>query len=461
MVKLLDTMEIIHLFIYQPIFNLLYLLYSLLWNNFAIAIISLAFIVKVATIPMVNSQKRMASKQKEVAGKLKELKVTYKDDPQTLMKEQMKLQGGIGSAFGGCLMMIITIILFLQIRSTILDLTNQGWHAFNKVAYVESWKRPEDSLKFDIPKLTTGEHKISLEVLVSNKTFKQDVRFWVYSTDADKEKYKKEAETYLKSNSTSLGQLNGSYGVVKVAASDNSDVSSIYFPSFSDNFVVNENLGRVDIYFRIPFDSKDLQIKAKIDEVDITNFALTKGEMINLKYFGIDLGKTAIEVAPNGDLISNLIHPSVLPYLILAVLLGLSQFFSIKYLTPTKKTELLEAENIIEGEIIEEKVELSKTKDQKKKEKIEKDIDNKVVKEKDLAEDMAKTMEDMGSSMGWMLSVMSVITSLGILGGSHFFPSGLSIYWTAQSLFDIIKGILSNKFVQEVTKSPEVIVKQV
>lgn len=444
-------MDIIHALIYQPIFNLLFLLYTYLGNNLGIAIIVLGIIVKVAMTPIMNSQKKMAQKQKDISKQLNELKIKYKDDPQTLLKEQMKLQGGIGSSLGGCLMLIITIILFLQIRGVILDLTNQGWHAFNKVAYIESWKQGETNLTFPVSDLSAGKHKISFDITSNEYTYKQDVYFWVYSNNDEKTKFEKEASDAFSSNSSNVGQFNNSSGVVKFNSVEGNHRMSAYSPNFTSNFVVNSGLKDLNFYFRYPFEINKLDIKLKIDDKEIQNLAYSKGKLVNLNFFGIDLGTTALEAAPNSNLLGNITNPSVLPYIALALILGISQYFGIKYLSPTKSTDIVESKNIIEGEVIEEKAELAKTKDEKKKQKLQKDIQNKEKNETSQAEDMAKTMEDMSASMSWMFASLSVITSLGMLGGAQFFPAGLSIYWTSQSIFDIIKGKFGSKLASSIS----------
>lgn len=442
-------MNILEILVYQPTFNLLFLLYKLLWSNLGLAIIVLAIIVKTLTIPMMNGQKKMAQQQKDTQAQLKEIKIKYKDQPEQLLKEQMKLQKGMLSGLGGCLFVIITIVLFLQIRSSIIDLTNQGWHAFNKEAYVESWKQPEDSLKMTLPNdLTTGKHTLSLIINLEDRKYIQDITFWIYSNDEEKKKFETESTDFIKQNSTSHGQLGNTYGSVKVIADSGDSITSVYSTKFLNNFVTADKSKQFDVYFRYPFNAPNdkKNIVATLDSLPIENFAISKGEWVNLNILGIDLSKTAIEVAPGGNLFTNILSPTVLPYVILALIVGISQVFSMRYMTATKATDVKIAENIIEGEVIEEEAKAKLTKNPKKKQELEKDAKEKSENEKDLSLDMAKTMEDMTSSMGWIFGSLSILTSLGLLGGSQFFPAGLSIYWTAQSLYDIIRGVYTEKF---------------
>ena len=65
---------------YVPIFNLVVFLYSTLWGNLGIAIIIVALISKVVTIPITLRQQKMALKTKDVQKKMEDIKERYKND---------------------------------------------------------------------------------------------------------------------------------------------------------------------------------------------------------------------------------------------------------------------------------------------------------------------------------------------------------------------------------------------
>jgi membrane protein insertase Oxa1/YidC/SpoIIIJ len=44
---------------------------------------------------------------------------------------------------------------------------------------------------------------------------------------------------------------------------------------------------------------------------------------------------------------------------------------------------------------------------------------------------------------------MAFVTSLGFWGGAQIFPSGLTIFWTAQNLFGIIQNLIQAKLLKK------------
>ncbi|HEC65683.1 MAG TPA: membrane protein insertase YidC [bacterium] len=130
----------------------------------------------------------------------------------------------------------------------------------------------------------------------------------------------------------------------------------------------------------------------------IAKFA--EGVVINPNLFSIDLSKTANDIG-----IGNL-H-IVWPYLLLAVSVGVAQLISTLILTGTRKTG-------------EDKQKEEKRKRRKKKKKEEKQPD------------FSEMMQKSTSQMIYILPVMTIFFSLN-------FISGISLYWTVQSLFVIIQ----------------------
>jgi YidC/Oxa1 family membrane protein insertase len=77
--------------IYKPIFNLIVVLLVLFGGNLGLAIITLTLIIRLLllkpSLDAMNMQKDMV----DVQPKIKELQERYKDDPQKLGEETMKL----------------------------------------------------------------------------------------------------------------------------------------------------------------------------------------------------------------------------------------------------------------------------------------------------------------------------------------------------------------------------------
>jgi len=110
--------------IYRPIFNLIVILLAIFWWNLWLAIIFLTIIVRFLLLwPSIhanNMQKNMV----DIQPRLKELQEQYKDNPQKLWEETMKLfkQSWGWNMLKWCLMMLVQIPVFLWLFYVIKDL---------------------------------------------------------------------------------------------------------------------------------------------------------------------------------------------------------------------------------------------------------------------------------------------------------------------------------------------------
>lgn len=147
-------------------------------------------------------------------------------------------------------------------------------------------------------------------------------------------------------------------------------------------------------------------VKTIIDNAGITE--------VSLQFLGMDLGLVASDIG-----ITN--FPTVLPYVVLALLVGASQFASTRILTA------LSGLNVADDE--------KKKKSSKKK--------NKKNGEDEL--DMEEMMKLMNKQMMFLFPGMTMLMSLGYFGGSNFLPAGVSLFWTVQSLFVIIQQVFSRR----------------
>ncbi len=117
-------MEFFNAIIYQPIYNLLIFLYSILGNDLGLAIIALTVIIKLLFIPLSKKQITSQKELQKVQPKIKELQVKYKNDKETQSKEMMKLykEHKINPA-AGCLPLIIQMVVFITMYRIIRNLT--------------------------------------------------------------------------------------------------------------------------------------------------------------------------------------------------------------------------------------------------------------------------------------------------------------------------------------------------
>lgn len=137
-----------------------------------------------------------------------------------------------------------------------------------------------------------------------------------------------------------------------------------------------------------------------------------EGAEINFSFLGMDLSK----VATNFEWSS----AEIIPYVLLAVIVGASQFLSARILSGIRTFK-------------QEKKPKKKAKKKKKKEKDDEELD------------MSEMMGMMNKQMMFMFPALTILTSLGYWGGAKFFPSGISIFWTVQNLFVIMQRLLMNK----------------
>lgn len=102
-----------HTVFYEPMYNLLIIIYLALHSfipagSFAIAIVVLTLLLRSALIPLTRKQLRSSRAMQELAPRLKELQARYRNDPQGLMAAQQALYKEHGvSPVSGCLPLIV------------------------------------------------------------------------------------------------------------------------------------------------------------------------------------------------------------------------------------------------------------------------------------------------------------------------------------------------------------------
>lgn len=89
--------------VFQPLLNLLLLLYAVLGRNFGLSVIVFTVLVRIITLPITMQQMRSAKASQEIQPKLAELQQKYKDNKEKLAEEQMKLYREAGVNPLGCL----------------------------------------------------------------------------------------------------------------------------------------------------------------------------------------------------------------------------------------------------------------------------------------------------------------------------------------------------------------------
>lgn len=89
-----------------------------IFGNYAVAIIVLTLIIKSLLFPLQNKATKSMRKMSALSPKMTELREKYKDDPQRMNQEVMKMYREYGvNPFGGCLPMLVQIPIFFGFYS--------------------------------------------------------------------------------------------------------------------------------------------------------------------------------------------------------------------------------------------------------------------------------------------------------------------------------------------------------
>jgi len=426
--------DIFQVLFYQPTFNLM-VFFSNIFGNLGWAIIIIALISKLITLSMTNNQIKNASKAKQLQYQMNAIKKQYTHNKEKQTQELAKIQAkALPGQLGGCFSIIIFIVLFIQIRGVILDLVNKGYHAYNQVAYSETLKKKEDSIK--IPQgfvINEGKNTLELDITASNG----NVLNKIYSFEYTKDKQKSTDNIMAIENNLSVDQKKGEQdALLKQQETEKASDISVYNKSIDSSLVsiplsqfliftteskqvylITDNNIDLTFYIRPPSSETIDYTKAKVilNGNDLTKeMTFTQGDTLNLTFFGMNLSKVATDFG--------LLNLSItLPYIIVALISGLSQYFVTKLYsagTPTASPD-------------EEK----KKNDDKKKKK----------KEEPKSEDFAEVMSQTTKQMNLLFPAMTVAMSLGYLGGASFLPSGVTLFWTAQNAFVIIQQMISQR----------------
>ncbi|HGE71276.1 TPA: membrane protein insertase YidC [Candidatus Poribacteria bacterium] len=91
-----------------------------LGKNYGISIILVSILIKILYLPLTQKSFNSMNKMQELQPRFNELKEKYRDDPQRLNKETMKLYKQYGaSPLGGCLPLLLQIPIFWALFSTL------------------------------------------------------------------------------------------------------------------------------------------------------------------------------------------------------------------------------------------------------------------------------------------------------------------------------------------------------
>ncbi len=153
--------------VYYPILNLLLAFYALFGNNLGLAIIAIAIVFRLLLIPLMNKQREMTKKMASLKPQLDQIQKKYKNNPEKLSQEQVKLYKKVGYNPLGCfvtfLPQLIILSVLIQVIRNVTGGTLDGIYPF-----MESWLNGGASLsintQFLIWDLTKSYNDIAAEV---------------------------------------------------------------------------------------------------------------------------------------------------------------------------------------------------------------------------------------------------------------------------------------------------------
>jgi YidC/Oxa1 family membrane protein insertase len=107
--------------ILDPMTNALMLFYSLLGNNFVVAIAVFTVLIRLITLPLNLRQQRNSLRMQEMQPQIQAIQKKYKDNPQRMQEEFKKIGYNPAETLTGCLPLLIQMpILFGLYRAIII-----------------------------------------------------------------------------------------------------------------------------------------------------------------------------------------------------------------------------------------------------------------------------------------------------------------------------------------------------
>ena len=104
----------------KPLFLLLHLIYDFI-PNWGIAIIILTIILRIVLFPLNHKSLKAMKKMADLAPEIQKLQKKYKDDPQKLQQEMLKLYAEHGAnPMSGCLPIVAQIPIFIALYNVLM-----------------------------------------------------------------------------------------------------------------------------------------------------------------------------------------------------------------------------------------------------------------------------------------------------------------------------------------------------
>lgn len=152
---------------YFPVLNLLVIFHNILFDNLGLAIIAVAIIFRFLLLPLMKNQTEMTKKMASLKPQIDALQKKYKNNPEKLSQEQIKLYKKVGYNPLGCLVTFIPQLLVLSVLIQVIrNVTNNDLDGI--YPFLQNWLSDGGSLsintKFLFWDLTKSYNDVSAEV---------------------------------------------------------------------------------------------------------------------------------------------------------------------------------------------------------------------------------------------------------------------------------------------------------
>lgn len=156
-------------YVFLPLFNFL----NSFITNFGLVIVVFSLIIKVALYPLTKSSMMSMKKMQMLQPKITEIKEKFKDDPQKMNKETMKLYSTYGiNPAGGCLPLLLQMPIFIALWGlfqSVIELRQQSF-----IWWITDLSRPDVIFDLGFKMPIFGISQISgLALLMGITTFVQ------------------------------------------------------------------------------------------------------------------------------------------------------------------------------------------------------------------------------------------------------------------------------------------------
>jgi YidC/Oxa1 family membrane protein insertase len=106
--------------ILNPMINALLMLYDLVGGNFIVAITIFTVIIRLLTLPLNLRQQRSSLKMQEMQPQIQAIQKKYKDNPQKMQEEFVKIGYNPAETLAGCLPLLIQFPILIGLYQAIL-----------------------------------------------------------------------------------------------------------------------------------------------------------------------------------------------------------------------------------------------------------------------------------------------------------------------------------------------------